>query len=439
MRKVKQSRLKKILTIVGWLLFMSQTQAQVTSYTQRNAFNTATTNTTETLNFDSQVSNTIIPSGSSLTVGATIGAATFMYSAGNVPNGPLRTTSDFFTSSNYNYLAATSRLDYGDTFTLTFAQPVRAIGMYFLISSNTSVLSNAWTLTVANGSAISSTTVNAGSNVPFAKVYFVGIQDNAGFSSVTITGSAASSLEFFIDDIVVEQYAVATTPELDVRNNADDTDITDASTTISTTLGTDFGSNCVTGGTASMTFRAENNGTGVLTLGTDALAISNTTDFSIATDLTNSGTIAASAFAAFTIQFNPTSSGTKTCMVTLRSDDADEDPYIFNIQGVGLHPMVTLAATTNSVAEDGVSNLVYQFSRDCTSGTLAINFSIASSSTAVTGDYAVSTGGTGLVTFSGSSGTITFSTGAATVDLTINPTTDTTVEMDETVVVKIDP
>jgi len=124
-------------------------------------------------------------------------------------------------------------------------------------------------------------------------------------------------------------------PELDVRNNADNADINDASTTISMTLGTDFGTQCATSGTSSRTFRAENNGSTALTFGADALSISNTTDFSITTDLTNNGTVAASGVSTFSIQFGPASAGTKDCIVTIRSNDADEDPYTFNIQGVG--------------------------------------------------------------------------------------------------------
>ncbi|MGB0838780.1 MAG: hypothetical protein ACPGXL_01505 [Chitinophagales bacterium] len=425
----KLNSIKAKMAMVGWLLLVAATM-QAQNYTQRNAFNAGATNTMETLNFDSGS-----PGGvTSLNVGATIGNATFTTTANTlkvVNLGISISPSNSLGTFNGEVFSA------GDNFTMTFAQNVRAVGLYYILPSG-GTNNGQWTLSANGNTANASGPVSAGVSAPGVDVYFLGIRDNAGFTSVTFSAGSIGTT-FFVEDIVVEQHVVATSPELDVRNNADNADITDASTTISGALGTNFGNICVTGGTASSTFRAENNGTGTLTFGTDALAISNTTDFFITTDLTNSGTLAASAFANFTIQFNPTSAGTKTCTVTLRSDDADEDPYTFNIQGVGLHPTVTLAATTSSVAEDGATNLVYQFSRDCTSGTLAVNFSIASSSTAVAGDYAVSTGGTGLVTFSGSSGTITFPTGAATVDLTINPTTDTTVEMDETVVVKIDP
>ncbi|MEZ4956360.1 MAG: hypothetical protein R2825_22570 [Saprospiraceae bacterium] len=67
-------------------------------------------------------------------------------------------------------------------------------------------------------------------------------------------------------------------PESDVRNAADNADITDGSTTISSAL-TDFEVSCHWR-LASSTLRAENNGISNLTLGGTA-CYQNTTDFSI--------------------------------------------------------------------------------------------------------------------------------------------------------------
>ena len=166
---------------------------------------------------------------------------------------------------------------------------------------------------------------------------------------------------------------VTTCPELNVRNNADNADITDGSTTISIALNTDFGNVCVSGGTSGSTFRAENNGSGVLTFGADALAISNTTDFSITTDLTNNGTVAASGVQTFTIQFDPASAGTKTCTVTVRSNDADEDPYTFLIQGVGVE--LTVANPSSAAA---TQLLPFSRSFNASGGTAPYTFSTSS-------------------------------------------------------------
>ncbi|QIK42569.1 PKD domain-containing protein [Pontivivens nitratireducens] len=138
-------------------------------------------------------------------------------------------------------------------------------------------------------------------------------------------------------------------PELDVRNSADNADIGDGSTTITAALGTDFGTVNV-GSNATNSFRAENNGTSALTFGADALAISNTTDFQITADLTNSGTVASSGVNTFSIRFNPASGGTKTATVTIRSDDDDEDPYTFSIRGTGNAVPTADAGIAQSVA-----------------------------------------------------------------------------------------
>ncbi|MFK7902108.1 MAG: Ig-like domain repeat protein [Nitratireductor sp.] len=132
----------------------------------------------------------------------------------------------------------------------------------------------------------------------------------------------------------VDEIAPTLTPELDVRNNADDADIDDGSTTPTYAAGTQFNTTYV-GYSTSNTFRVENNGGAVLNLGTDAVSISDTTNFTITNDLTNSGTIAAGDVETFTIRFNPQTGGGHTATVTIRSDDANEDPYTFTVSGGG--------------------------------------------------------------------------------------------------------
>jgi serralysin len=87
-------------------------------------------------------------------------------------------------------------------------------------------------------------------------------------------------------------------------------------------------------------------------------------------------------------------------------------------------PNITLAVSPSSVAEDGLANLVYTFTRTgATTNALSVNYSIAG--TALGNDYtnAAPTAGT----------TITFAAGASTTTLIIDPTADTLVESDETV------
>lgn len=90
-------------------------------------------------------------------------------------------------------------------------------------------------------------------------------------------------------------------------------------------------------------------------------------------------------------------------------------------------------AVSADVSEDGAPNLTYTFTRTGTFDTvLAINFSVAGSATLNT-DYVA----TGATTFTASSGTLSFPVGIQTVQVIVNPTADTTVETDETVIIGV--
>lgn|GEM_PF-2901146 len=96
-------------------------------------------------------------------------------------------------------------------------------------------------------------------------------------------------------------------------------------------------------------------------------------------------------------------------------------------------PDVSVALTSaSSVPEDGASNLVYQFTRTITTGSLSVNFSVSGSATFST-DYMQS----GAATFTASSGTVTFPDGEPTVKVTVDPTPDTSPEGDEKVILKV--
>ncbi|MBS9390989.1 MAG: cadherin domain-containing protein [Dolichospermum sp. WA123] len=92
-------------------------------------------------------------------------------------------------------------------------------------------------------------------------------------------------------------------------------------------------------------------------------------------------------------------------------------------------PSISLTVAPSSVLEDGATNLVYTFTRtgDFTNA-LTVNFGIAGTATLNT-DYTQ----TGAATFNGTTGTITFAANASTATLTIDPTSDNSIEADETI------
>src|SRR5678810_972485 len=90
---------------------------------------------------------------------------------------------------------------------------------------------------------------------------------------------------------------------------------------------------------------------------------------------------------------------------------------------------VSVAVSPGAVDEDGVSNLVYTFTRSDSAGALTANFTIGGTATFNT-DYTQ----TGAATFAPPNGTVSFADGELTATVTVDPTGDNTVEPDETVI-----
>lgn len=131
---------------------------------------------------------------------------------------------------------------------------------------------------------------------------------------------------------------------------------------------TDFGNVAVSSGTISRTFTIANNGTSDLTLsGVPLVQISgaHAADFTVTT--LPSATIAASDSTTFVIEFDPSAAGTRNATVSITNDDSDENPYTFDIQGVGTAtPDIVLssanpASTTGNIVQDSDLNVVYAF------------------------------------------------------------------------------
>ncbi len=94
---------------------------------------------------------------------------------------------------------------------------------------------------------------------------------------------------------------------------------------------------------------------------------------------------------------------------------------------------VTVAVAPATVEEDGAVNLVYTFTRvGSTTAGLTVGFGVSGTATFGT-DYTQ----TGATTFIASAGTATFGAGATTTTITVDPTADSDVELDETVVLTL--
>ncbi|GBE75135.1 hypothetical protein myaer87_23620 [Microcystis aeruginosa NIES-87] len=90
-------------------------------------------------------------------------------------------------------------------------------------------------------------------------------------------------------------------------------------------------------------------------------------------------------------------------------------------------PSITLAVSPASVTEDGTTNLVYTFTRSgLTTNPLTVNYTLGGTATLNT-DY----------TRTGTTNTVTFVAGSSTATVTVDPTADTIVESNETVILTL--
>ncbi|MGB0430533.1 MAG: PKD domain-containing protein, partial [Bacteroidia bacterium] len=176
--------------------------------------------------------------------------------------------------------------------------------------------------------------------------YNDGSSDYSGFDGLEIRGTSGPVLA----------------PEIAVKGNG--IEIASGSTTFSSTNNTDFGSIDTTGtATISKTFYVLNTDSGSLSLnGNPIVSIGGTgaARFTVTTQPSSSISIGDSS--AFVISFNPVDLTTITATVSIANNDADENPYTFNIQGKGAAPSLlpkrsatdqVIIAGSNSVKDWG--------------------------------------------------------------------------------------
>ncbi|MHA7841795.1 MAG: lamin tail domain-containing protein [Winogradskyella sp.] len=139
-------------------------------------------------------------------------------------------------------------------------------------------------------------------------------------------------------------------PEINVEGTtANFPDIADGDVTPAAFDGTDFGDVPVFG-TSTNTFRIENfGGTQNLTITSVTVVSGDVGDFSISA-LPSSPIAPAdpNGFSNFDIEFSPTTIGVKTAVIQIVSNDADENPYTFTVEGNAECIANAITATPNS-------------------------------------------------------------------------------------------
>ncbi len=156
------------------------------------------------------------------------------------------------------------------------------------------------------------------------------------------------------------------------------------------------------------------NGTDYATIGTSVTFVAGSSTATVTVNPTADTTIEANETVALTLATGTGYTiGTTTAVTgTIINDD----------------PTITLGLNYSGISEDSPSNFTYTFTRTgATTNSLTVNYSIAG--TALSTDYTGATPGT--------SKTITFAAGSATATLTLDPTADTTLEPNETVILQL--
>ena len=158
----------------------------------------------------------------------------------------------------------------------------------------------------------------------------------------TMTGLRQATISIANDDSDENPYTFdiqgtgTAAPEMDIKGNG--VSIADGDNTPDPSDNTDFGGTLVTGGTILRTFFIENTGSAALTL-TDPsphinIAGSHASDFSVSA-IPSTPVAADGGLTSFAITFDPSGTGTRSAIISIASNDSDENPYTFAIQGTG--------------------------------------------------------------------------------------------------------
>ncbi len=120
--------------------------------------------------------------------------------------------------------------------------------------------------------------------------------------------------------------------EIEVRGI--NVNIVDGSTTTTLNNGTNFGKQQSSSGTLIQRFTIENIGNSNLTIGTFTISGTNSSDFTVTTS--PSATVAPKGNTFFEVTFNPSSTGARTANISFVTNDADENPFNFDVTGTGI-------------------------------------------------------------------------------------------------------
>ena len=275
----------------------------------------------------------------------------------------------------------------------------------------------------------------SGANVYYNNSFETGTVEAEGDNSVTIDlrnnywGNPITEQE--IEDKILHQHddddrplvlyspwltqwpVVTTEPEIEVAGNG--VSIVNGDTQPSTADGTNFGVVAKGSTPPSRSFVVHNDGDATLTLGSPSVP----TGFALTEPLDSS--LAAGGYDSFTVQMDTGSLGTKEGLVTLATNDSDENPFTFTIEGIVIPPWVTVSATIASASEP-TDDGMYRIERTgSTLSTLTVDFAMSGDATQDV-DYVLKVDDATLTN------SVTIPAGQTYVDVTVAVTDDSDIE-----------
>ncbi len=180
-------------------------------------------------------------------------------------------------------------------------------------------------------------------------------------TSVTISAFNWSQQTFGSDPDGNPERAIFTLLSSDpdiALEDSDGTGIPNGDTNPSTAKSTLFPSQPVDGGSTTTSYTIRN--TGAAALNVSSVTSSNTGDFAISSGSTGGTAAPGGGTLAFDVTFTPDAEGTRNATITVNSDDPNDDPYTFLVEGDGLVPTMTVEDASNNTIANGSGSFDYE-------------------------------------------------------------------------------
>ena len=172
--------------------------------------------------------------------------------------------------------------------------------------------------------------------------------------TAAVAGSRVAAIHIASNDANENPFDIAltgsgvTAPEIAVSGNG--ANIPDGDSTPSLTDHTDFGNASTVGGMVTRTYTVANTGTANLTLGTVTVGGTNAGNFTVTTQPTSPVTAGSST--TLQVVFDPSATGLRSATLSFTTNDTDETPFNFSIQGTGgLAPEIAVSGNGANITD----------------------------------------------------------------------------------------